>query len=479
MNEARVRRSASLTQDYGALAVIVTLLLGTSPLVAQTAESPAAGHSARAVSFGYLTLLMPAGFALFTCGLVRKKNAAHLVMLNLAAFVCAALAYYAVGYAFEFGGARRFLIGSGRWGIVGGSGFGLSALGGSAGGDADLLGMLVVMTIPAFVVIGAICERITFGAFVVCEVFLSALLCPIFGCWVWGGGWLSQLGLTSGLGHGYIDFAGSTVIHAVGGFGAMALALLLGPRLGKYSAGGESQAFPAHNIVLVVAGTLILLVGWMGFNSGSTAVTSAAPLALLGVNSVLAGAAGSAAAMVFWFVRFGTPDISMACNGLLAGLVAIAAPCAFVGPTASVVIGALAGLLASAGVLFNDRFLLVDDPSGAVAVHGYCGWFGALSVGLFANGSHGAGWNGVGVTSYLGRTGQGVTGLLYGDASQFFVQLGGATLSALYAFGLTYLVFKAVNAVRAIRVARDVELEGLDLPEFGMLAYPDEGSHLG
>jgi Amt family ammonium transporter len=445
----------------------------------QTSESaPVAGSSAT-LSIGYLTLLMPAGFALFTCGLVRRKNAAHLVMLNLTAFVCAALAYYAVGYAFQFGGARRFLIGSGRWGVVGGSGFALSGLGHGAVSDADILGMLIVMTIPAYVVVGAICERIAFGAFIACEVFIGALLCPIFGCWVWGGGWLSQLGLTHGLGHGYVDFAGSTVVHASAGFGAMALAVLLGPRLGKYGAGGESQAFPAHNIVLVVAGTLVLLVGWMGFNSGSMPGTASAPLALVGVNTTLAAAAGSAAAMLFWYGRFGTPDISMACNGLLAGLVAIAAPCAFVGPTAAVVIGALAGLLACVGVLWNDRILVVDDPSGAVAVHGYCGWFGAISVGLFANGSYGIGWNGVGATSYMGRTGQGVTGLLYGDASQFFMQLGGATVSALYAFGFTYLVFKAVNAVRAIRIARDVELEGLDLPEFGMLAYPDEGTHLG
>jgi Amt family ammonium transporter len=178
--------------------------------------------------------------------------------------------------------------------------------------------------------------------------------------------------------------------------------------------------------------------------------------------------------MIFWYFVFGKPDISMACNGMLAGLVAITAPCAFVSSNSAVVIGILAGILVCLGVLFNERVIKVDDPCGAISVHGFCGWLGAVSVGIFADGTYGAGWNGVGATTYLGKAGLGVTGLLYGDTSQFWTQLGGATLCAIYAFGFTYLVFSLVNAVRPLRVDKEVEQEGLDVPEFGMLAYPED-----
>jgi Amt family ammonium transporter len=212
----------------------------------------------------------------------------------------------------------------------------------------------------------------------------------------------------------------------------------------------------------------------MGFNPGSTLAATDLRISVIAINTNLAAVAGSATAMLFWYYMFGKPDISMACNGMLAGLVAITAPCAFVGPNAAVVIGILAGLLVCAGVLFNERILKVDDPCGAISVHGYCGWLGAVSVGIFADGAYGAGWNGVGAAAYLGKAGQGVTGLLHGDVSQFLVQLGGATLCAVYAFGLTYGVFTVVNAMKSMRVSKEVELEGLDVPEFGMLAYPEE-----
>jgi Amt family ammonium transporter len=178
--------------------------------------------------------------------------------------------------------------------------------------------------------------------------------------------------------------------------------------------------------------------------------------------------------MVFWYLVFGKPDISMACNGMLAGLVAITAPCAFVGPTAAIAIGIVAGVIVCAGVLLNERILKIDDPCGAISVHGFCGWFGAVAVGIFADGTYGAGWNGVGAATYLGKAGQGVTGLLHGDSSQFLLQFGGATLCAVYAFTLTFVVFKVVNAIRPMRVSAAIELEGLDVPEFGMLAYPEE-----
>jgi Amt family ammonium transporter len=463
------------------------------PLAVKLADSVGhlrvATNVAWTLNTGYLVLFMQAGFALLTCGLVRKKNAGHLMMLNFAAYVFAFLAYYAVGFAFQFGAVavnaaplnlggtptlNHFLMGDGAWGFLGGKGFFLSGAGYDAGVNTLVLFEVVFMETAGYIIVGAICERITFMGFLLAELFMGALLYPIFGCWVWGGGWMSQWGTTLGLGHGYADFAGSTVVHAIGGFAAMALAVILGPRTGKYGPDGKPRAFPAHNIVFVVAGTFILLFGWMGFNPGSTLGATDLRIAVIAVNTNLAAVAGSAAAMIVWAMIFGKPDISMACNGMLAGLVAITAPCAFVNANSAVIIGVIAGVVVCMGVLFNERVLKVDDPCGAISVHGYCGWLGAVCLGIFADGTYGAGWNGVGASSYLGTAGQGVTGLLYGDTSQFLCQLLGATVCAAWAFGLTFVVFKAVNAVKSMRVAREVELEGLDVPEFGMPAYPED-----
>ncbi len=453
------------------------------------------GHLRIATNFtwtlltGYLVLFMQAGFALLTCGLVRKKNAGHLMMLNLAAYVFSFLAYWACGFAFQYGGAainaaptnlggtptlNHFLFGGGLWGLLGGKGFFLSGPGYDAGSLCLTLFEVVFMETAAYIIVGAVCERITFWAFILAEIFMGGLLYPTFGCWVWGGGWMSQLGNTMNWAHGYVDFAGSTVVHGVGGFCAMALAVILGPRLGKYGPDGKPRAFPAHNLVYVVTGTFILVFGWMGFNPGSTLGSTDLRISVIAVNTNLAAVAGSASAMFLWYYLFGKPDISMACNGMLAGLVAITAPCAFVSPSAAVMIGILAGIVVDAGVLFNERVLKVDDPCGAISVHGYAGWLGAVCVGIFADGTYGAGWNGVGATTYLGKAGLGVTGLLYGDYRQFFTQVGGATFMALYIFGFTYVVFSLVNAISPIRVTKEVELEGLDVPEFGIPAYPED-----
>ncbi len=469
---------------------------------AQAAKEPLAmkladnvGHLRIATNFswtlitGYLVLFMQAGFALLTCGLVRKKNAGHLMMLNFAAYVFAFLAYYVCGYAFQFGAVainaaptnlggipalNHFLIGSGQWGFLGGRGFFLSGPGYDAASNCLTLFEVVFMETAGYIIVGAICERITFWAFILCEIFVGAVLYPTFGCWVWGGGWMSQLGQTMNLGHGYVDFAGSTVVHAIGGSCAMALAVILGPRLGKYGPDGKPRAFPAHNLVYVVTGTFILLFGWMGFNPGSTLGASDLRISVIAVNTNLAAVAGAASAMFLWYYMFGKPDVTMACNGMLAGLVAITAPCAFVSPNSAVIIGLVAGIIVDLGVLFNERVLKVDDPCGAISVHGYCGWFGAVCVGIFADGTYGAGWNGVGALTYLGKAGMGVTGLLYGDYRQFAMQLGGATLCVVYAFGLTYLVFSIVNAIKPMRVTKEVEREGLDVPEFGLSAYPED-----
>ena len=463
------------------------------PLAVRLADS--VGHIRIATNFawtlntGYLVLFMQAGFALLTCGLVRKKNAAHLMMLNFAAYVFAFIAYFVCGFAFQYGGAainaaptnlggtptlNSFLIGDGLWGFLGGKGFFLSGPAYDAGVNVLALFEVVFMETAGYIIVGAICERITFGAFLLTELAMGALIYPVFGCWVWGGGWLSQLGNSLGWGHGYVDFAGSTVVHAIGGYTAMALAIILGPRLGKYGPDGKVNAFPAHNIAFVVIGTFILLFGWMGFNPGSTLGATDLRIGVIAINTNLAAIFGSAAALAFWYLRFGKLDISMACNGMLAGLVAITAPCAFVNPISAMIIGILAGTTVCLGVLFNDRVLKVDDPCGAISVHGYCGTLGGICVGIFADGTYGAGWNGVGATTYLGTAGQGVTGLLYGDTGQFLTQLFGAGINFVWAFGATFVIFKVVNSIRSMRVSPEVELEGLDVPEFGGLAYPDD-----
>src|SRR5450755_2626857 len=470
-----------------------TTQAGKEPLAVKLADSvgavPITTNFAWTLNTGYLVLFMQAGFALLTCGLIRKKNAGHLMMLNFAAYVFAFLAYYAVGYAFQFGAVavnaapatlggvptlNHYLVGGGQWGFLGGKGFFMTGAAYDAGSHCLALFEVVFMETAGYIIVGAICERITFWAFILCEFFIGALLYPIFGCWVWGGGWLSQVGSTLHLGHGYVDFAGSTVVHAVGGFCAMALAIVLGPRLGKYGKDGKPRAFPAHNLVFVVTGTFILLFGWMGFNPGSTLGASDLRISVIAVNTNLAAVAGAASAMFLWYYLFGKPDVTMACNGMLAGLVAITAPCAFVSPNSAVVIGLLAGVLVDLGVLFNEGVIKVDDPCGAISVHGYCGWLGAVCVGIFADGTYGAGWNGVGASTYLGKAGLGVTGLLYGDSRQFMMQLMGATLCAVWAFGATFVVFKVINSIKSMRVAPEVEEQGLDVPEFGMPGYPED-----
>ncbi len=464
------------------------------PLAVKLADSVGhiriATNMAWTLNTGYLVLFMQAGFALLTCGLVRKKNAGHLMMLNFSAYVIAFIGYYICGFAFQFGavGGSPLSPGNlggaptlGHWlipGFVGGSGFFLTGSAYDAGVNALILFEFVFMETAGYIIVGAICERITFGAFILCELFIGSILYPLFGCWVWGGGWLSQLGTNHNLGHGYVDFAGSTVVHAVGGFAAMALAVILGPRIGKYGPDGKPRAFPAHNIVFVVTGTFILLFGWMGFNPGSTLGATDLRISVVAVNTNLAAIFGSAAAMLFWYAKFKKPDITMACNGMLAGLVAITAPCAFVSPTSAMIIGILAGLTVCWGVLFNDNVLKIDDPCGAISVHGYCGWLGGICVGIFADGKYGTGWNGTGATEYMGTKGAnllGVTGLIAGDTKQFVAQIIGSSVCVLWAFGLTFIVFKIVNSIKTMRVSAEVEMEGLDVPEFGELAYPEDG----
>jgi Amt family ammonium transporter len=295
-------------------------------------------------------------------------------------------------------------------------------------------------------------------------LFMGAFVYPIFANWVWGTGWLSSLGANFGLGHGHVDFAGSSVVHMVGGVAALAGAIVLGPRIGKYTKSGEPVAIPGHDLPMAIAGTFILAFGWFGFNPGSTLAGGDLRIGVVATNTMMAGTAGALVAMIIVWMKFGKPDPGMMVNGMLAGLVAITAPCAFVNSPASVVIGAIAGALVVFGAFFIEGTLKIDDPVGAIAVHGLNGAWGVLSLGLFADGSYGDGWNGVPGT---------VKGLFYGDASQFAAQCVGTLTCFVWVFVCFFAFFKILDVIVGNRVSADVELEGLDLPEMGALGYPD------
>jgi len=322
----------------------------------------------------------------------------------------------------------------------------------------------VFMDTAATIPTGAMAERWKFSSFFIYGFFISMITYPLFANWVWGGGWLSQLGKNFGLGHGYVDFAGSSVVHMVGGVTGLAGAMVLGPRLGKYNKDGTPNPIPGHNIPMAALGCFILAFGWFGFNPGSTLAGSDLRIAVVAVNTMLASASGAIFAMLYMWMRYGKPDPSMAINGMLAGLVAITAPCAFVSSFWAFVIGAFAGVLVCWSVFFLERTMKVDDPVGAISVHGTCGAWGVLSLGIFADGTYGDGFNGVAGT---------VRGILYGDASQLVAQIIGPLTNFGFIFGASWLFFKAMDVVMGMRVSPEVELEGLDVPEMGTHGYPE------
>ncbi len=443
------------------------------------------GHNKIAVNFawtlimGSFVLFMQAGFALLTTGLTRAKNAGHMMMLNFGAFVIAWVAYWAIGFAFQFGGAAinaspgnlggAMVLGhlihvhNTHWGLFGASGFMLqSGHSYDVGALALFFFEVVFMETAGYIIVGAIAERINFKTFIIAELVLGGLIYPVYGNWLWGGGWLSQLGSTWNMGHGAVDFAGSGVVHGTGGWIALALAVLLGPRIGKFNKDGTPNAIPGHNIPFVVVGTFILLFGWMGFNPGSTLGSTDLRVALIIENTATASVFGAVAAMAWTAFLFKKPDISMSCNGMLAGLVAITAPCAFVSPWAAACLGFIAGILVCASVWFFDNVAHVDDPCGAISVHGVCGAWGLIALGLFADGTYGAGWNGINGN---------VTGLLYGDVGQFAAQLVSVGVNFAWGWGVTMGIFGLYKMFMSMRVSPEAEVRGLDVPEFGVPGY--------
>jgi len=323
---------------------------------------------------------------------------------------------------------------------------------------------MVFMDTTATIPTGSMAERWSFKSFVIYGIVVGAVIYPLYANWVWGGGWLSKLGSNFGLGHGHVDFAGSSVVHLTGGVLALVGAKLLGPRYGKFSKDGKPNAIPGHHIPMAVVGCFILAFGWFGFNAGSTLAGTDLRIGVVAVNTMLAGSAGVFSSMLYTWLRYGKPDISMSANGLLAGLVAITAPCAFVPAPAAVLIGLIAGILLCWSVVFVERVLKIDDPVGAVSVHGLNGAWGVLSLGLFADGTYGDGWNSVKGTA---------TGLFYGDGGQLAAQCIGILTNIVYVGAIGYFVFKLLDVTVGLRVDPEQESEGLHQYEVAVIAYPD------
>ncbi len=431
---------------------------------------------------GYLVMFMQAGFALVEVGFTRAKNALHTMMMNFGIYVLGMTGYFLTGFAFQEGGIGlvgvtnlgglaslnqelTIHLGNVDWGIIGHKGFLLADGTYDVGVAVMFLFQMVFMDTTATIPTGAMAERWKWSAFCAYGFVIGGFIYPVFANWVWGGGWLSQLGHV-GLGQGYIDFAGSGVVHAVGGWTALAGALIIGPRLGKFNKDGSANALPGHNLVLATVGTFILAFGWFGFNPGSTLGAAGfgnLRIGLIATVTMLASASGALSAMTYTWLTAKKPDPGMTLNGMLAGLVAITAPSGYVSPLNAFVIGAVAGVLVCFAVAFFERRVRVDDPVGAISVHGVNGLWGMIAVGLFADGT----------ANYGGLS---VRGLFYGDASQLAAQVVGAVVCFVWAFGVGWVFFKVYDRVAGLRVAPEVELAGLDIPEMGALPYTGDST---
>jgi Amt family ammonium transporter len=473
--------------------------------VAVDAVAQSASHGIFSINFvwtliaGFLVMFMQAGFAFVETGLIRAKNAGHTFAMNFLVYGLGLFGFFVCGFALMCGGLNgtaiggpaalggtptlnhMFTIGSAMngdhgWGLFGTTGFFLTGGSYDAAAIVLFLFMMVFMDTTATIVTGACAERWSLKSFFIFSIAVGAFIYPIFGSWVWGGGWLAQLGYRLGLGHGAVDFAGSGVVHLQGGALAFITALLLGPRIGKYDEKGKPKPILGHNIPMVMVGTFILAFGWFGFNAGSSLAGSDGRIGIIATNTMLAGMSATLSATLYMWFKYGKPDPSMMCNGMLAGLVAITAPCAFVSPVGAFIIGAVAGILVVLSVFFWEK-IGIDDPVGAISVHGVNGAWGVLAVGLFADGTYGTGWNGVGATEYLGTTGaalKGVTGLFYGDHTQIIAQLIEVVVCAAWNIIVGGLVFWIIGKILGSnRVSAEVEREGLDVPETGVPAYPD------
>ena len=453
------------------------------PLAVQLAD--AVGHNRVAINFtwtlvtGFLVMFMQCGFAMVEAGLCRAKNAGHTFAMNFMIYPMGMRGFYLCGFAFMFGGVGALgtlggyaglnhelgiTLGGKFFGLCGWKGFLLQGASYDSSAFTLFLFQMVFMDTTATIPTGALAERWKFSSFMLYGCAIGTIMYPFFGNWVWGGGWLSQLGANFGLGHGHVDFAGSSVVHMQGGVIALTAAWILGARYGKFNKDGSTNFLPPHSIPMVMAGTFILAFGWFGFNPGSSLAATDLRIAVVAVNTMLASATGALAATLWmWWFRTKKPDPSMMCNGMLAGLVAITAPCAFVNAGGAAIIGLISGILVVESVFFWDK-MGIDDPVGAISVHGVNGAWGCLSIGLFADGTYGDGWNGVPGT---------VKGLFYGGGmSQFWAELVGVTVCFITLAVITIVVFKVIGVILGgHRPTLEVEIGGLDIPEMGCYGY--------
>ncbi|THB64568.1 MAG: ammonium transporter [Spirochaetaceae bacterium] len=389
----------------------------------------------------FLVFFMQAGFGMVEAGFIRAKNTSNILTKNFLDFCMASVGFFLVGYALMFGEGNLF---------VGLTGFFMK--GAQSAADVPLpafwLFQAAFCGAAATIVAGGMAERMKFPAYLVYSLIISSLVYPIIGHWIWGGGWLAEMG--------FMDFAGSAVVHTTGGVAALVGTMILGPRMGKYRKDGSANVLGAHNIPIAALGVFILWFGWFGFNPGSTlGVGDGASIALVAMNTNLAAAAGAIAAMVTVWKIVGKPDLAMIMNGALAGLVAITAPCAFVGPWASLAIGAVGGVLVVLATFGLDK-IKIDDPVGAFPVHGVNGIWGTISIGLFGQKALGLPGNGLFVDGSLGQLG---------------IQVLGALAVAVFAFVAMGLVFMVLKKTMGLRVSEEEEMRGLDIGEHGIESY--------
>lgn len=449
--------------------LLMLLVLGAAfvavPVLAQTgdptggttleANPSAAVNMAWTLVGGFLVFIMQLGFAFLGAGLIRAKNTVNYMTKSFLDFCIASLGFWAFGFAIMFGGSKLFPGLDRGNSLIGYSGFFLSGDSYDVSTIMMWFFQVVFAATAATIVAGAVAERMKITAYLAYSFIIGALIYPIYGKWVWGGGWLSTLEIGSAV--GVRDFAGSGVVHLVGGLAALVGAAMVGPRLGKFTKDGKPNAIPGHNLPYVAIGTFILFFGWFGFNAGSTLAATDLRISVIATNTFLAGATGAVVAVYWSLLRHGKADLVMACGGALAGLVGITAPCAFVAPWAAVVIGAIAAPVMMLTSWFVERVLKVDDPAGAVCVHFGPGIWGLLAVGVFADGT------------YLG-----VSGLIEGQWGQIVLQLIDVAAATAWVLPTAFLTFWAIKKTTGLRASREEELAGLDVSEHGAEAYARE-----
>ena len=376
----------------------------------------------------FLVFFMQAGFAMVETGFTRAKNSSNIIMKNLMDFVLGTLCFFVIGFALMFGGDNPII---GTTGFFNPTSIDLQQFKDLTPG-VFMIFQTVFCATAATIVSGAMAERTKFSSYLVYSALISLVIYPITGHWIWGGGWLSNLG--------FHDFAGSTAVHSVGGWLALVGAATVGPRIGKYKADGTPRAIPAHNIALGALGVFILWFCWFGFNCGSTTAASTS-LGDIAITTNLAAAASTLVTLLFTWARYGKPDVSMTLNGALAGLVAITAGCDVVTPYEAIIIGVIAGFVVVLAIEFIDKVVRVDDPVGAIGVHGCCGLVGTLLTGVF------------------------------GEGCSFVTQLTGVVSVLVYAAVLAFLIFTVIRLTIGLRVSDQEQLDGLDMHEHGMTAY--------